>query len=277
MTSDTELAAPPHHHQHLCLASEESKQKPLRIQGVTAGYGDLVALRAATATATPGTFIALLGPNGAGKSTLLKAIVGAAHVRGGSISIGDASSVAARRRLIAYVAQHESVEWSFPITVQQVVELGQIGRSPWLPWRARGVRGRALSALDAVGMADLKDRSIGALSGGQQQRVIIARALMQDAAVFLLDEPLSGVDPASAAVILDLLRRLTAEGHTVLMATHDVDEAARTADRVWGMNGSLVVDVPASELLHPEVMKRIYGDHLVILEGGAVALGDQQR
>ena len=273
----TTATGPAPRQDHLCLASEESKQKPLRIQGVTAGYGDLVALRAATATATPGTFIALLGPNGAGKSTLLKAIVGAANVRSGSISIGDAATVAARRHLIAYVAQHESVEWSFPITVQQVVELGQIGRSPWLPWRARGVRGRALSALDAVGMDDLKDRSIGALSGGQQQRVIIARALMQDAAIFLLDEPLSGVDPASAAVILDLLRRLTAEGHTVLMATHDVDEAARFADRVWGMNGTLAIDVPAAEVLRREELRRIYGDHLIVLDGGAVALGDQQR
>jgi ABC-type Mn2+/Zn2+ transport system ATPase subunit len=126
-------------------------------------------------------------------------------------------------------------------------------------------------------MADYRYRSVGALSGGQQQRVIIARALMQDAPIFLLDEPLSGVDPSSAQVILGLLRRLTVEGHTVLMATHDVDEAAGHADRVWGMNGTLAVNVPASEVLKPDVMRQIYGEHLVILEGGAVALGDQQR
>lgn len=263
--------------QHLCLASEESKHKSLQIRGLTAGYGEFIALRDATAVARPGTFIALLGPNGSGKSTLLKAIVGAANVRAGSIAIGDALTVAARRQLIAYVAQHESIEWGFPITVLQVVELGQIGRSPWLPWRGRGVRERALNALTAVGMGDLKDRPIGALSGGQQQRVIMARALMQDAPVFLLDEPLSGVDPASAGVILALLRRLTDEGHTVLMATHDVDEAARSADRVWGMNGSLVSDIPADQLLRPETMQQIYGEHLVVLQGGAVALGDQQR
>ncbi|MGB2940006.1 MAG: metal ABC transporter ATP-binding protein [Candidatus Dormiibacterota bacterium] len=265
------------HEEHLCLASEESKQKPLRIQDVSVGYGAVIALRDATAAAEPGTFVALLGPNGSGKSTLLKAIVGAASIRSGSISIGDATTVAARRQLIAYVAQHESVEWSFPITVLNAVELGQIGRSPWLPWRGPGVRQRARRALAAVGMEDLRNRSVGALSGGQQQRVIIARALMQDAAVFLLDEPLSGVDPGSAQVILGLLRRLTREGHTVLMATHDVDEAARYADRVWGMNGSIAVDVPAAEVLQADVMRRIYGEHLVILEGGMVALGDQQR
>ena len=231
----------------------------------------------ATATAEPGTFVALLGPNGSGKSTLLKSIVGAAQVRAGTISIGDASSVSARRRLIAYVAQHESIEWGFPITVQQVVELGQIGRAPWLPWRASGVRQRAIDALDAVGMQPFRQRAVGALSGGQQQRVIMARALMQDAPVFLLDEPLSGVDPASAAVILDLLRRLAADGHTVLMATHDVDQAAAAADRIWGMNGSLAVDVPAKDLLQPDVLRQIYGEHLIVLDDGAVALGDQQR
>jgi manganese/zinc/iron transport system ATP- binding protein len=272
----TEPAAPPAR-QHLCLASEESKHKPLQIRGLAAGYGEFIALRNATATAQPGTFIALLGPNGSGKSTLLKSIVGAASIRAGSVSIGDATTLSARRQLIAYVAQHESIEWGFPITVLQVVELGQIGRSPWLPWRGRGVRERALDALAAMGMREHKDRPIGALSGGQQQRVILARALMQDAPVFLLDEPLSGVDPTSAQVILALLRRLTDEGHTVLMATHDVDEAARSADRVWGMNGSLVADVPADQLLRPEVMRQIYGEHLVSLEDNKVALGDQQR
>ena len=177
-------------HQHLCLASEEAKRKPLRLEGVWAGYGEIMALRGATATAEPGTFVALLGPNGSGKTTLLKSIVGAAQVRAGTISIGDAHGLAARRRLIAYVAQHESIEWGFPITVQQVVELGQIGRAPWLPWRASGVRQRAIDALDAVGMQPFRQRAVGALSGGQQQRVIMARALMQDAPVFLLDEPL---------------------------------------------------------------------------------------
>ena len=264
-------------HQHLCLASEESKRSPLRLDDVAAGYGDILAISGATATAVPGTVIALLGPNGAGKSTLLKAIVGAVALRRGRVTIGDAETVAERRHMVAYVAQHESIEWGFPISVQEMVELGQIGRAAWQPWRSRGVRDRALAALEAVEMADLRHRSIGALSGGQQQRVVMARALMHDAPLFLLDEPLSGVDPASAQLILDLLRRLASEGHTVLMATHDVDQAARSADRVWGVNGSLVADVPASELLLPDVMRQIYGDHLVILQGGAVALGDQQR
>ncbi|MEA2647305.1 MAG: manganese/zinc/iron transport system binding protein [Chloroflexota bacterium] len=266
-----------HAHPHLCLASEESKQAALVIEDVAAGYGDIMAISGASATATPGSIIALVGPNGAGKSTLLKAIVGAVPLRHGRVAIGDAETVARRRALVAYVAQHESIEWSFPISVLEMVELGHIGRAPWQPWRGRGVRERAREALAAVEMADLSQRSIGALSGGQQQRVVLARALMHDAPLFLLDEPLSGVDPASGRLILDLLRRLASEGHTILMATHDVDEAATTADRVWGINRSLVADVPAAELLNPEVMRRVYGEHLVILAGGAVALGDQQR
>ena len=139
------------------------------------------------------------------------------------------------------------------------------------------MRERAIEALAAVGMADLRHRPIGALSGGQQQRVILARSLVQDAPVFLLDEPLSGVDPDSAQTILRLLRRLAEEGHTIVMATHDVQQAATVADRVWGMDGTVVADIAAPELLQPEVMTRIYGDHLVVLSGGAVALGDQQR
>jgi ABC-type Mn2+/Zn2+ transport system ATPase subunit len=262
---------------HLCLASDEAKRMPLVLSKVTARYGAVTALRDLTARAEPGTFIALVGPNGAGKSTILKSIVGTVEVVSGRIAIGDAESRSARRRMVAYVSQHETIEWDFPITATEVVELGQLGHQPWVPWRARGVRERASRALEAVGVTDLRRRSIGALSGGQQQRVILARALVQDAPIFLLDEPLSGVDPTSAQTILALLRRLVDEGHMVLMATHDVQQAALVADRVWGISGTVVADVPAPELLNPAVMKRIYGDHLVVLEGGAVALGDQQH
>ena len=265
------------HIDHLCLAPPESKRATLRLDDVSAGYDSVLALSHATATAAPGTFVALVGPNGAGKSTLLKAIVGAIRAWEGKIAIGDATTVSDRRRLIAYVSQHESIEWGYPISALEVVELGQLGQNPWIPWTERTVRDRALGALAALGMADFKDRSIGALSGGQQQRIIMARALMQDAPLFLLDEPLSGVDPRSAEVILGLLRRLVGEGHTVLMATHDVEEAASVADRVWGVNGSVVADVPAADLLKPEVMRSIYGGHLVMLADGGVALGDQQR
>jgi ABC-type Mn2+/Zn2+ transport system ATPase subunit len=263
--------------EHVCLAPEEAKHQPLVMSGVTARYGSLTAITEVTARAEPGTFIALVGPNGAGKSTILKSIVGSVDVVAGRTAIGDAIAVSARRRLVAYVSQHENIEWEFPITAAEVVELGQLGRTPWLPWRGTGVHERALRALAAVGMAELRSRRIGALSGGQQQRVILARALVQDAPMFLLDEPLSGVDPTSAQTILALLRRLVEEGHTVLMATHDVRQAALVADRVWGIRGTVVADVRAAELLDPAVMKRIYGEQLVVLEGGAVALGDQQR
>jgi ABC-type Mn2+/Zn2+ transport system ATPase subunit len=271
------ISAEPATPQHLCLVPDEAKHAALVLSEVSAGYREVVALRDATARAEPGSLIALVGPNGSGKSTLLKTIVGSVAVLSGRIAIGDVEAVGTRRKLVAYVAQHENIEWAFPITVAEVVELGQLGRAPWRPWRGPGVRERAIAALEAVGMAHLRGRSIGALSGGQQQRVILARALVQDAPLFLLDEPLAGVDPESAQTILRLLRRLAEEGHTILMATHDVQEAAQVADRVWGIGGTIVADVPAPDLLRPDVMKLIYGEHLVVLAGGSVALGDQQH
>ncbi len=134
-----------------------------------------------------------------------------------------------------------------------------------------------MDALHNVDMAGLRSRAIGELSGGQQQRVILARALYSQAPVMLLDEPLSGVDPATRELVLDLLRRRCEEGATVLMATHDVLGSSQIADRVWGISGTVVADVPAYRLLDEDVLRRIYGEHLLVLPSGRIAVGDEAR
>jgi ABC-type Mn2+/Zn2+ transport system ATPase subunit len=220
-----------------------------------------------------GRLVCLVGLNGAGKSTLLKAILGTVPATGEVSVLGVRG--ARRRSRLAYVPQREDVRWDFPVSALEAVLMGsrrsvrRIGPTP------AADRAAALEALDRVGMADARQRSIGELSGGQQQRVVIARALFAGAPVMLLDEPLAGVDPASAGVILALLRELCAAGGTVLMATHDVGGSARVADRVWGINRTVVADVPAGRLREEEVLRRIYGDALLVLDGGRLAIGDQ--
>ncbi len=247
----------------------------VEIRDVSVRYGHVPALTAATATAARGSLVCLVGMNGAGKSTLLKAILGTVRASGSVAVLGVRDR--RRRRLVAYVPQREEVNWRFPVSVLDVVLMGRVAALERIGPTPRSDREEALLALDQVGMAEVRDRPIGELSGGQQQRVVLARALFSGARVMLLDEPLGGVDPATRDVTLALLRRLCDDGGTVLMATHDVAESARIADRAWGINRSIVADVPAHRLLDEGVLHRIYGDHLLVLPGGQLAVGDQAR
>ena len=245
----------------------------VEVSRVGVSYGSRLALQDATATARPGELVCLVGMNGAGKSTLLKAIVGIVpHT--GSVSVAGVAG-RARRRLLAYVPQREEVEWAFPISVLEVVMLGRLEGLRRIGFASGQERAAARRALDAVGAADLWRRPIAELSGGQQQRVMLARALHNGASVLLLDEPLSGVDPTTREVVRGLLRRRCDEGGTVLMATHDVLGSAALADRVWGLNRTVVADVPAARLREREVLERIYGENLIVLPGGQLAVGDQ--
>ncbi len=247
----------------------------VRLEAVTVRYGERVALAAASAEAEPGSLVCLVGLNGAGKSSLLKAVVGTVASTGG-IWVNGVSGRERRLRL-AYVPQREAVNWGFPISVLEVVLLGRMSTLRRIGPDPAADREAALAALTEVGMAEFRRRPIGELSGGQQQRVVLARALFAGARVMLLHEPLSGVDPATRALVLRVLRELCDRGGTVLMATHDVVEAASVADRVWGLDRALVADVEGPRLLDEEVLRSIYGESLLVLAGDRVALGDQAR
>jgi ABC-type Mn2+/Zn2+ transport system ATPase subunit len=253
---------------------ETGPEAAVDIRGLTVRYGAHLGLRDATARAAAGSLVALVGLNGSGKSTLLRAVAGMVPFTG-HVSVLGAEAPGQRRRLLAYLPQREDINFGFPITVLDVVLMGRASSLKRMGWTSRGDRAAALQALDQVDAAALRSRPIGELSGGQQQRVILARALYSGAPVLLLDEPLTGVDPSTRQLVLDLLRDLCRRGATVLLATHDLLEATSVADRIWGLNRTVVADVPAGRLMDEEVLLRIYGERLLVLSGGRFAVGDQ--
>jgi ABC-type Mn2+/Zn2+ transport system ATPase subunit len=210
----------------------------------------------------PGTIAAVLGPNGGGKTTLFRALLGELPVRRGSVELAAPP---------AYVPQTDRTRLDFPVSALDVVLMGAYARTA--AWRriARGDRAAARATLERVGMADRAGHRFGALSGGQRQRVLIARALLQDRPVMLLDEPLTGVDAASAARIESLFAELRDEGRVLLVATHDVEQARRW-DQVVCLHGQQIAVGPPHATLTTDVLRRTYGAELVVLAGGERAV-----
>jgi ABC-type Mn2+/Zn2+ transport system ATPase subunit len=240
---------------------------------VDAGYGETLALENVSLAVPRGSLVAVVGPNGAGKSTLLKLIAGLLEPwRGKVLVLGDEPGAHARR--VAYVPQAEMVDWAFPVTVSQVV---MMGRYPLLgPWRRPGSEDAVQTdqALERVGMQDLRDRQIGALSGGQRRRVFLARAMASQAQLFLLDEPVTAIDPATQDDIMDVLGDEAKAGRTVIATTHDLACAAECFERVVAVNRTIVADGPSSIALDAAVLTRAYGGHLLRLEGDRVLVDD---
>jgi ABC-type Mn2+/Zn2+ transport system ATPase subunit len=235
----------------------------LRVDALSGGYAaGAEVLTGVSFSLAAGTIAAVLGPNGGGKTTLFRALLAELPVRSGEVRVGGRP---------AYVPQTDRTRLDFPVSALDVVLMGAYARTP--AWRrvARADREAARAALDRVGLADRARRRFGALSGGQRQRVLIARALLQDSPVVLLDEPLSGVDAASAARIEGVFGELRAEGRVLLVATHDVEQARRW-DRVVCLNGAQVAFGAPAETLTTEVLRRTYGAELVVLAGGERAV-----
>jgi manganese/iron transport system ATP-binding protein/manganese/zinc/iron transport system ATP- binding protein len=208
-------------------------------------------------TANPGDLVAVLGPNGGGKTTLFRALLGELPNRTGEIAIEGRP---------AYVPQTERARLDFPVSALDVALMGAYGRTPWYRRVSKQDRGAAEFALGRVGLADRAHERFGALSGGQRQRVLIARALVQDANVLLLDEPLSGVDHASATRIEAVFEELRHEGRALLVATHDVGQA-RAWPRVLCLNHGQVAFGSPEEVLTTECLRKTYGAELVVLDG----------
>jgi ABC-type Mn2+/Zn2+ transport system ATPase subunit len=235
----------------------------VRTERLGGGYGTGVErLSDVELTLPPGRIAAVLGPNGGGKTTLFRALLGELPVRHGVIELAGRP---------AYVPQTDRTRLDFPVSALDVVLMGAYHRTP--AWRrlGRADRAAAHAALDRVGLDDRAGTRFGALSGGQRQRVLIARALLQDAPVLLLDEPLSGVDAVSAARIEDVFAGLRDEGRALLVATHDVEQARRW-DAVLCLNRRQVAFGPPAEVLGPEVLQATYGAELIVLAGGGRAV-----
>ena len=221
------------------------------------------ALREVSFAAEPGQIVGVLGPNGGGKTTLFRALLGELPIRHGEVELPGAP---------AYAPQTERTRLDFPVSALDVVLMGAYARTPWFRRIARRDRDAARAVLERIGLADEADTSFGALSGGQRQRVLIGRALLQDAPVLLLDEPLSGVDGVSAARIDALFAELRAERRTLLVATHDVRQAGEW-DRVLCLHGRQVDYGRPAAVLSPETLRETYGAELIVLEGGGRAVG----
>lgn len=241
---------------------------PLVIENLTVAYEGVPALRDVSWRLEAGVIAAILGPNGAGKSTLMKAVLGLVPVRAGRVAIFG-GTLAENRARLAYVPQRAGVDWEFPVTALDVVVMGLTRRIGWLR-RVRGEhRDRARAALASVGLADKADAPIGALSGGQQQRVFIARALVQEADLYLLDEPFAGVDAATEAVIIDVFKRLKSEGRSVAVIHHDLGSVERYFDEVLLLAGRRVAAGPVEQAFTTDNLVTAYGGRLAVIGGGA--------
>lgn len=244
-----------------------STQRGLALERVDAGYGDGPVLEDVNLAIPPGTLVGVIGPNGSGKSTLLKAILGLAPVVTGTITL-DGLPIGTQRERLAYVPQREAVDWSFPISAEQVVMMGRYPRVGWLRMPGAADRTAVRDALERVALADLGERQIGALSGGQQQRVFLARALVQEASVLLLDEPMTGVDQTTEQLIVRLLGDLRDAGTTILHATHDLESAAELSDLLCFVNRRVVAFGPSTETFTPPILHATFGGELLIVQAG---------
>ncbi|OXS61104.1 manganese ABC transporter ATP-binding protein [Cohnella sp. CIP 111063] len=214
----------------------------------------------------PGTMTSIVGPNGAGKSTLLKVLLELHPKLSGTVSFFGETYAKAKER-IGYVPQRGSVDWDFPTNALDVVLMGLYGRIGWLKWPKKLHREKALEALDQMGMADYASRQISQLSGGQQQRVFLARALIQDADLYFLDEPLAGVDAATERAIMDTLKLLKSKGRTVLVVHHDLQTVEDYFDHVLLLNRTVVAHGPTADAFTRENIFRTYGGTLRWMEG----------
>ena len=250
---------------------EHPPEIPLAIHDLTVAYNRKPVLWDIELNIPEGKLVGIVGPNGAGKSTLLKACLdlipktsGWAHIYG--------KPYRKARHLVAYVPQRESVDWDFPVSALDVVTMGAYRRIGWFKRVNKKETERAREALDQVGIAHLADRQISQLSGGQQQRVFLARALMQDAELYLMDEPFAAVDAATEEAIVDVLRDLSSKGKTCLVVHHDLATVTTYFDWLVLLNMRVVADGPAEETFTRENLQKTYGGKLNLLEKAAEAL-----
>ena len=222
----------------------------IEIRNLTVAYGENIALENLNLDIEAGSLMALVGPNGAGKSTLIKTILRFLKQITGEIKING--------KTLAYVPQRNSVDWDFPTTLFDVVEMGCYGRVGLFKRVSKEEKQKVLKAIEQVGMLDFKDRQISELSGGQQQRAFIARALVQEADIYLMDEPFQGVDSTTEKSIVDILKKLKSEGKTLIVVHHDLQTVPTYFETVTFINKNVIASGKIKEVFTQENIDMAY-------------------
>ncbi len=245
---------------HICWGGghTHTRRHRLDVRDIEVRYGKVEALRGINFATSCGRTLALIGPNGAGKSTLLHVLAGLQKAERGSV-LWNGASLRGMRQEIAFMPQRTEVDWKFPITVRQLVEMG---RYPTLgAWKSPRRHDAEIvdKALDALNLSSLQGRQIGALSGGQQQRAFLARAMAQEAHILLLDEPFTGLDVPGMESLARLLRSLAAEGRLIIASHHDLNTAAGIFDETLLLRKETIAFGPTAEVLADANLRRAFG------------------
>ena len=239
-------------------------EKAIEVSDLTIAYKDKPVLWDVDMDVPAGILMAIIGPNGAGKTTMIKSILGLIKPAAGQVLVYGKSYVE-QRHLVGYVPQRGSVDWDFPTSVLDVVMMGRYGALGWLKRPGATERAAALDALDKVGMKSFAERQISQLSGGQQQRVFLARALVQDAQLYFMDEPFQGVDATTERAIVTLLQELRSAGKTVVVVHHDLQTVPEYFDWVTMLNVRRIASGPVREVFTEQNLRQTYGGKVAFL------------
>ncbi|WNL39218.1 metal ABC transporter ATP-binding protein [Halomonas sp. PAMB 3232] len=246
------------------MTTTGNAEPALSIKNLTVSYHNQPVLWDIELDIPAGVMAGIVGPNGAGKSTLIKSLLGLVPSLSGEVRV-HGKSYASQRKRVGYVPQRSSVDWDFPTTALDVVMMGLYGRLGWLRRPGRRERREAMEALAMVGMSELANRQISQLSGGQQQRVFLARALVQKADVYFLDEPMAGVDATTERAIIDILRRLRDEGKTVIVVHHDLQTVSTYFDWLLLLNVRVIAAGQARDVFKIDHLRKAYGGQIALL------------
>ena len=242
----------------------------LSVDDLTVAYNETPAIWDIDLDVPEGVLMGIVGPNGAGKSTLIKAVLNLIPRAAGTVTFYGKPYEQARS-LVGYVPQRGSVDWDFPTSVLDVVTMGLYGKLGWFRRPGKRERELALFALEQVGLVDFVDRQISQLSGGQQQRTFLARALVQDAQIYFMDEPFAAVDAVTENAIVEILHELNKRGKTVLVVHHDLQTVAQYFDWVTLLNVEVIASGPTADVFTTDNLRKTYGGRVATLSGAMLA------
>ncbi len=257
--------------------NERNTSAAIEVTDLTVAYHEKPVLWDVDLDVPPGVLMAVVGPNGAGKTTMIKSILGLIKPAAGQVLIYG-KPYQEQRKLVGYVPQRGSVDWDFPTSVLDVVTMGTYGSLGWIRRPGRSEREKALAALNQVGMQSFAQRQISQLSGGQQQRVFLARALVQNAQVYFMDEPFQGVDATTERAIVSLLQALRAAGKTVVVVHHDLQTVPEYFDWVTLINVRRIASGPVKDVFTEKNLRLTYGGRVAFLSrSGSSELAVEQE